>query len=141
PGATAAAMGAVRRRAETPHDRQLFRIEGRHRDGRAIPLEVHGAPLWSAGRIVGRMGVCRVLDAAERADGAVAQTADRHPIQEERMRIARGLRDAIAQIVFGVAANGDASEAFLIDVKRATHADLARRLNLDEVDLAILPLV
>ena len=57
------------------------------------------------------------------------------------MRIARGLRDAIAQIVFGVTAERDASEAFLGDVKRATRADLARRLRLDDVDLEILRLV
>ena len=57
------------------------------------------------------------------------------------MRIARGLRDAIAQIVFGVTPDRDATEAFLADVKQATRADLARRLNLDDVDLDILRLV
>lgn len=41
------------------------------------------------------------------------------------MRIACGLRDAIAQIVCGVTVERDASEAFLADVKRATRAELA----------------
>ena len=54
------------------------------------------------------------------------------------MRIARGLRDAVAQVVFGVTPDRDASESFLSDVKRATRTDLSRRLRLDEVDLEIL---
>jgi hypothetical protein len=56
------------------------------------------------------------------------------------MRIARDLRDAIVQVVFGVTTDRDASESFLVDVKRATRADLARRLDLDDVDLAVLRL-
>jgi DNA-binding NarL/FixJ family response regulator len=57
------------------------------------------------------------------------------------MRIARALRDAVAQIVFGVTPEGDATESFMADVKRATRADLVRRLRLDEVDLDIIGLV
>jgi len=138
PGSAAAAMAAIRHRAEHPLDRQVFRIEARHKDGRFIPLEVHGAPLRRDGRAIGRLGVCRVLDESRRDDGA---TPHEQTLHEDRMRIARGLRDAIAQIVFGVTAERDASEAFLADVKRATRADLARRLRLDDVDLEILRLV
>ena len=49
PGSAAAVMGAIRNRAEHPLDRQVFRIEARHKDGTAIPLEVHGAPLRREG--------------------------------------------------------------------------------------------
>lgn len=138
PGASAAAVGAIRHRAEFPHDRQLFRIEGQHKNGSTIPFEVHASPVLRDGQMVGRVGVCRVLDAPEREDGAVSQAIGGLALQEERMRIARGLRDAIAQTVFGVTADRDATESFLVDVKRATVADLARRLRLDEVDLGIL---
>lgn len=141
PGDTAPAIGAIRRRAETPRDRQVFRVEARHKSGAAIPLEIHGSPVWQDGRIVGRVGVCRVLEATTRADGATGHGTPAGVLQEDRMRIARGLRDAIAQIVFGVTAERDASESFLSDVKRATRADLARRLRLDDVDLEILRLV
>jgi PAS domain S-box-containing protein len=141
PGDTAPAIGAIRRRAETPHDRQIIRVEARRKDGSAIPLEIHGGPVWRDGHVVGRVGVCRVLDASARADGATGHGTPANLLQEERMRIARGLRDAIAQIVFGVTADRDASESFLSDVKRATRADLARRLRLDDVDLEILRLV
>ena len=138
PGSAAAVMGAIRHRAEHPLDRQVFRIEALRKDGTPIPLEVHGAPLRRGGRTIGRLGVCRVLDESRRDDGAMPHAQTLH---EDRMRIARGLRDAIAQIVFGVTAERDASEAFLGDVKRATRADLARRLRLDDVDLEILRLV
>src|SRR4030095_7560308 len=69
PGSAAAVMGAIRHRAERPLARQFFRIEARHKDGTAIPLEVHGAPLRRDGRTIGRLGVCRVLDASGRAHG------------------------------------------------------------------------
>jgi PAS domain S-box-containing protein len=141
PGDTAPAIGAIRRRAETPRDRQVFRVEARHKDGSPIPLEIHGSAVLQDGRIVGRVGICRVLDAHARADGATGLGTPVDVLQEDRMRIARGLRDAIAQIVFGVTAERDASESFLSDVKRATRADLARRLRLDDVDLEILRLV
>ncbi len=140
PGAGAAAMGAIRHRAETPHDRHVFRVDGRHKNGTPIPLEIHGGPVWRDGRVVGRVGICRVLDETEREDGAMPSPKP-HMVYEERMRIARGLRDAIAQIVFGVTAERDASESFLVDVKRATRLDLARRLQLDDVDQAILRLI
>ncbi len=138
PGASASVVAAIRRRAEFPRDRQLFRVAARHKDGRAIPLEVHASSVWRDGRIVGRVGVCRVLDETQRADGVLPQPSGGAPLHEERMRIARELRDAIAQIVFGVTAERDVSEAFLLDIKRATAADLARRLRLDDVDLDIL---
>lgn len=138
PGAAAAAIEAIRHRVEFPRDRQLFRIEARHKDGSTIALEVHGGPIWKDGHVVGRVGVCRVLADTERAEGAASRSTRALELQEERMRIARGLRDAIAQTVFGVTADRDATESFLVDVKRATRADLSRRLRLDEVDLEIL---
>lgn len=138
PGASAAAVGAIRRRAEFPRDRQLFRIEGQHKDGSTIPFEVHASPMVRDGQTIGRIGVCRVLSAPARDDGAQSMAVGGHALQAERMRIARDLRDAIAQIVFGVTADRDASESFLVDIKRATVADLARRLRLDEADLTIL---
>jgi DNA-binding CsgD family transcriptional regulator len=138
PGASGAALDAIRHRTEFPRDRQVFRVVALHRDGTPIPLEVHGGPLLRDGRMIGRMGICRVLASAQRDDGTAAQAGGAHGLQGERMRIARGLRDAIAQVVFGVTADGDATESFLSDVKRATVDEVARRLRLDEVDLEIL---
>ncbi|MDX2171234.1 MAG: PAS domain S-box protein [Deltaproteobacteria bacterium] len=139
PGAQAAAVEAIRQRTESPLHRHVFRLELVHKDGTPIAVEVHGGPLLRDGRMVGRVGVARLLDGLDRADGATADS--RGAFQRERMRIARGLRDAIAQIVFGVTAERDASEAFLADVKRATQADMARRLRLDQVDLETLRLI
>lgn len=138
PTGAAAAVNAIRVRVEFPRDRQIFRFEARHKSGRPILLEVHGGPLLRAGRIVGRMGVGRVLEDAARQDGAMAGVAGPQALQEERMRIARGLRDALTQVVFGVTADREASESFLVDIKRSTLDDMARRLDLDDVDLAIL---
>jgi PAS domain S-box-containing protein len=141
PGAGPSAVGAIRHRVEFPLDRQVFRLDGKHKSGSPVPLEVHGGPLWRDGHIVGRLGVCRLVD--EKPDGAdeTAHRTDASALQQDRMRIARGLRDAIAQIVFGITPDRDASESFLQDVARATRLDLARRLNLDDVDLDILRLV
>lgn len=138
PESRPAVMQAIRHRIEFPHDRQVFRVDGLHRNGAAIPLEVHGAAVVRDGEVVGRIGVCRVLEGVERADGTPARVSTAAALQTERMRIARGLRDAIAHTVFGVAPDRDASEAFLSDVRRATQADLARRLQLDAVDVNIL---
>jgi len=145
-GTAASAVDAILHRVEHPHDRQVFRIVAKRKDGGVIPLEVHGGPVWRDGRVVGRVGVCRVIapggtDGASGDPGTVERRSSADGMQEERMRIARGLRDAIAQIVFGVTPERDASESFLVDVKRATRADLARRLNLDDVDLDILRLI
>jgi PAS domain S-box-containing protein len=138
PDSVGVAVERIRHRHEAPHDRQLYRIAALHRDGSRLSFEVHGAPLWRDGRMVGRVGVCRLLDDATRADGAMARSADAQAVQEDRMRIARGLHDAITQVVFGLTADRDAGESFLADVKRASLADLARRLRLDDVDLEVL---
>jgi PAS domain S-box-containing protein len=140
PGAQAAAVDAIRQRTTSPLHRHIFRVELQHKDGTPILLEVHGGPLLRDGKMIGRVGVGRVLERLDRSDAA-PDAAEPHAFQRERMRIARGLRDAIAQIVFGVTAERDASEAFLADVKRATLADMARRLRLDEVDLETLRLI
>ncbi len=137
PGTMASAVDAIRHRVEQPYDRQVFRINVKHGDGTVVPMEAHSGPVWRDGRMVGRIGVCRPLDEEEDTD-AVRHRSSADGMQDERMRIARGLRDAIAQVVFGVTPDRDASEAFLIDVKRATRADLARRLSLDDVDLGVL---
>ena len=141
PGSAAAAAEAIRHRVEFPRDRQVFRIEGQHKSGAPITLEVHSGPIWRDGQVVGRAGFCRVLEETDRTEGMRAQAPRASDLQVERMRIARGLRDAIAQVVFGVTAESDASESFLIDVKRATRADLSRRLRLDEVDFEVLRLI
>lgn len=138
PTAAAAAVQAIRNRVEFPRDRQIFRVEARHKSGRPVVLEVHGGPLLRAGRIVGRLGVCRVLDDTVRQDGAMAGAAGPQALQEERLRIARGLSDALTQVVFGITADRDTTESFLVDIKRATLDDVARRLDLDDVDLAVL---
>ena len=134
PGTMASAVDAIRHRVEQPYDRQVFRVDVKHSDGSVLAMEAHSGPVWQDGRMVGRVGVCRPID--DDADANHRSSAD--GLQDERMRIARGLRDAIAQVLFGVTPDRDASEAFLIDVKRATRADLARRLSLDDVDLDIL---
>ena len=134
PGTMASAVDAIRHRVEQPYDRQVFRVDVKHGDGSVLAMEAHSGPVWQDGRMVGRVGVCRPID--DDADANHRSSAD--GLQDERMRIARGLRDAIAQVLFGVTPDRDASEAFLIDVKRATRADLARRLSLDDVDLDIL---
>lgn len=134
-GTMASAVDAIRHRVEQPYDRQVFRVDVKRKDGAIVAMEAHSGPVWQDGRMVGRVGVCRPLgDGAD--DPQHRSSAD--GLQDERMRIARGMRDAIAQIVFGVTPERDAGEAFLIDVKRATRADLARRLSLDDVDLDIL---
>jgi len=138
PESTGIAMARIRHRHEAPHDPQLYRIDALRKDGARLSLEIHGAPLWRDGRMVGRVGVCRLLDDAARSDGAAPRTADAEAVHADRMRIARGLRDAIAQVVFGLTADRDAGESFLADVKRASREDLARRLRLDDVDLEVL---
>ena len=137
-GATGAAVEAIRKRTEAPHLSHVFRLEVRHKTGAPVLLEIHGGPLRRDGRIVGRIGLGRVLDPADRADGATARSVSAQALQAERMRIGRGLRDAIAQVVFGGTAAPEAREALLADVRRATAADIARRLRLDDVDLDIL---
>ena len=141
PGTTASAADAIRHRVEFPHDTQLFRVDAKRKNGETIPLEVHGGRCGATARIVGRVGVCRARSRRTRTTPRRSTAPSADGLQGERMRIARGLRDAIAQIVFGVTPDRDASEAFLVDVKRATRADLARRLNLDDVDLDILRLI
>jgi len=138
PGAAPEAVEAIRRRTESPHHSHVFRLHVQAKNGTSILLEVHGGPLMRDGEIAGRVGICRVLETVDRSDGASARSVSAQALQAERMRIGRGLRDAIAQVVFGVTADRDASESFLADVKRATLADVARRLRLDAVDLDIL---
>lgn len=138
PGTMASAVDAIRHRVEQPYDRQLFRVNVKHHDGSVVPMEAHSGPVWKDGRMTGRVGVCRPIGEDSSGDEAPRHRSSADGLQDERMRIARGLRDAIAQVVFGVTPERDAGEAFLIDVKRATRGDLARRLSLDDVDLDIL---
>lgn len=137
-GTMASAVEAIRHRVEQPYDRQTFRIEVKRKDGGVVAMEAHSGPVWREGRMVGRVGICRPLDGAGAAESGPSHRSSADGLQDERMRIARGLRDAIAQVVFGVTPERDANEAFLVDVKRATRVDLARRLSLDDVDLDIL---
>jgi PAS domain S-box-containing protein len=141
PGGESSVADAIRHRVEFPLDLQTFRVAGKHKNGQMIPCEVQGGPLWRDGQIVGRVGVCRLLPESPDDDGEARHRTGANALHQDRLRIARGLRDAIAQIVFGVTPDRDASESFLADVTRATRVDLARRLNLDDVDLDILRLV
>jgi DNA-binding CsgD family transcriptional regulator len=134
----ASAVEAIRHRVEQPYDRQTFRIEVKRKDGGVVAMEAHSGPVWRDGRMVGRVGVCRPLDDEGAVESGPSHRSSADGLQDERMRIARGLRDAIAQVVFGVTPERDANEAFLVDVKRATRVDLARRLSLDDVDVDIL---
>jgi PAS domain S-box-containing protein len=137
-GTMASAVDAIRHRVEQPYDRQTFRIDVKRKDGTPLAMEAHSGPVWSDGRMIGRVGVCRPLDGGVDGENGASHRSSADGMQDERMRIARGLRDAIAQVVFGVTPDHDASEGFLVDVKRATRGDLARRLSLDDVDLDIL---
>jgi len=136
PEGAAEAAEAFRQGAEHPTDRHVFRIRMRTKDGDEIVLEVNAGPLRRDGVIVGRVGIARLLVVRD-----PSESIEHGQLLRERNRIAAGLRDAIAQVVYGVTPEPDATDAFLLDVRKAVLADVARRLGLDDVDVAIVRLV
>ncbi|MFN8643983.1 MAG: PAS domain S-box protein [Candidatus Binatia bacterium] len=136
PSAGGDAALAFRSGAEHPTDRHVFRIRMTHRNGTEIPLEVHGSPLRRDGVMVGRVGIARLLTSQQ-----LSEQVDHAALLHERNRIAAGLRDAIAQVVYGVTPDPQAAQAFLLDVRKTVLADVGRRLGLDDVDMTIVRLV
>lgn len=129
PHAVGDAAVAMRRGTNRPLDVNTFRIDVRHKDGTSVTLEVRARPLWERGKVIGRVGVGRIVDGAhEAADGAAIERA----VADERQRIAHALRERIAGVVLALdTAEVDGSQA----------ADVLRRHGLDDTDRAIVRLV
>jgi DNA-binding NarL/FixJ family response regulator len=125
------------RGAKRPLEIHTFRLDVRRKDGAVVTLEVDASPLWQNGDVAGRVGVARLLDhEGESIDANVIERA----VREERERIARALRDRIADI-FGDTAHQASPAAIVTDARGSSAADVFRRHGLDETDLAILRLV
>ena len=53
----------MRRGARRPLDVHTFRLDVRRKDGTSATLEIRARPLWQRGKVTGRVGVARVVDA------------------------------------------------------------------------------
>ncbi len=133
PHAVADAAVIMRRGTSRPLDVNTVRIDVRRRDGGAATLEIRARPLWQDGKVLGRVGVGHVVD---QQAAPVDATAVERAVVEERKRIARALRDRIADVVLELRTPDDAPAA---DASSA--ADLLRRHGLDDTDRAIARLV
>ncbi|HEY8599814.1 MAG TPA: histidine kinase [Thermomicrobiales bacterium] len=71
-------------------------LAGRRRDGRAVPLEIHGSTLSYGGQA--RL-LCAVRDITERVEAE--RLRDRR-VHEERQRLARELHDSVTQSLYGI---------------------------------------
>jgi PAS domain S-box-containing protein len=133
PHAVADAAVVMRRGMGRPLDVNTFRLDVRRKDGSAVTLEISARPLWQRGKVLGRVGVGRIVDDASSAGAAVVERA----VVEERQRIAHALRERIADVVLELATEDPAANGR--DTSRA--ADILRRHGLDDTDRAIVRLV
>ena len=119
----------------------FFEAEALRKDGTTVHLEVRASSFYRNGRLAGRQGIARDISELKRLQAEVAQKAERIALLEDRNRIARELYDSIAQIVFKTAADPETTDALLSEVRSSLRAEVARTLELSEVDLTIIELI
>ena len=132
PGSHGLAADTMRRGAKRPLDVHTFRIDVRRKDASAVTVEVQASPLWQDGKVVGRVGIARVVDGERQSIDADALA---RAVVAERDRIAQAVRDRLADVF----ADADASSAAM--GSQAEAVEVFRRHGLDETDLTILRLV
>ncbi len=88
--------------AGTPERELRYRFNGRHRDGRPVPLEMHARSILEDGVYAGTHGACRDLRERERLERDLRRHAAELAASEERAHLARELHDSVTQALFSM---------------------------------------
>lgn len=119
----------------------FFEVEGRHRDGGVVHLEVRANSLVRDGVLVGRQGVARDINELKALQSLVAQKSQRMTLLEERTRTAMAIYARIAELITDDAGPETAGEGALREVQAALARASAEKHGLAAADLKTLRLL
>ena len=102
PEADEAAGRAWRALATEPGEVQRLRFSLRHRDGHAVPIELHAIGIVSDGVFAGAHGSVRDMTERERLENDLRRTTAERAAEWERANLARELHDSVTQALFSM---------------------------------------
>ncbi len=98
---------------QRPEEQVLFRCNLRHRDGRAVPVEVHSCATVIDGRWAGSHGSVRDTSERDRMEHELHAQAAELAASHERAHLAQELHDSVTQALFGMTLISRAAEKSL----------------------------
>jgi PAS domain S-box-containing protein len=109
-----------------PETELLFRCNLRHRDGRAVPVELHLSGIYADGHWVGAHGSVRDTSAHERLERELRARETELAAGHERALLAQELHDSVTQTLFGMTLTSRVAEKLLETDPRAAAEKLAQ---------------
>jgi PAS domain S-box-containing protein len=98
---------------EHPDQEILFRCNLRHRDGHAVPVEMHTIGLVADGRWAGALGSVRETGRRDRMERELRAQAVELAANRERTHLAQDLHDSVTQALFSMTLTARAAEMLL----------------------------
>jgi PAS domain S-box-containing protein len=96
-----------------PEGELLYRCNLRHRDGRAIPVELHMSGIYADGRWVGAHGSVRDTSEHERLERELLAREAELAAGHERALLAQELHDSVTQTLFAMTLTSRVAEKLL----------------------------
>lgn len=107
-----------------PDGDQTYRVNLRHRDGRAIPVELHNVGTPVAGRYGGGTGSVREITETLRLERELQEQAAELAANRERARLAQELHDSVTQALFTITITAGAARMLLERDREGVQAKL-----------------
>ena len=111
---------------ERPEAEILFRCNLRHRDGHAVPVELHMSGTFADGRWVGAHGSVRDTGERDRLERELRAQEVELAAGRERAYLAQELHDSVTQALFGMTLTSRAAEQLLATDPGAAAEKLAQ---------------
>ncbi len=115
-----------------PDGDQTYRVNLRHRDGHAVPVEVHNIGTPVNGRYGGGTGSAREMTERDRLEREIRAQAAELAANRERAHLAQELHDSVTQALFSMTITAGAARMLLernapgVDAKLDEMSGLAR---------------
>jgi PAS domain S-box-containing protein len=121
---------------EHPEQEILFRCNLRHRDGHAVPVEIHTIGLVADGGWAGALGTVRDTGRRDRMERELRAQATELAANRERTHLAQDLHDSVTQALFSMTLTTRAAEMLLQRDPAATAEKLGELRELAQDALA-----
>ncbi|MDQ3870171.1 MAG: GAF domain-containing protein [Chloroflexota bacterium] len=119
-----------------PSRQAQFRINLRHRDGHAVPTEVHAVAIEVDGRFAGAHGALRDMSERDRLERDLRRQEAELAAEWERANLARELHDSVTQVLFSMTLTTRSVEMLLRRDPAAAAEKLAELRDLERDALA-----
>jgi PAS domain S-box-containing protein len=121
---------------EHPEQGALFRCNLRHRDGRAVPVELHMVGQVVDGRFAGGHGNVHDTSERDRLERELQAQAVELAASRERAHLAQELHDSVTQALFGMTLTSRVAERLVVDDPKAAAEKISQCRELAQEALA-----